>query len=228
MIRSALLGFAAFVLGSATANAATYTGTLNGMITSGYEDYSDILNPGSFYKNDLTGDLVNINFTSTTLHNYTDPDDGRFYPTFVENTFLLQIPAVTNGLGDTSTTVNTDSHEGLPTSADFSGNATNGSFDGTGYWFPDPDAPVSFSVNYANASPTTGPLTGTGNANVGFYDGISVNTNVVVAFKLTDGSVSTGTPEPEAWALMIVGFCAVGGMLRFGRSRQTGTNPRPA
>jgi hypothetical protein len=41
-----------------------------------------------------------------------------------------------------------------------------------------------------------------------------------VKFQLTDGFVQmTGTPEPESWALMILGFGGIGAMLR-GRRQQ--------
>ena len=41
------------------------------------------------------------------------------------------------------------------------------------------------------------------------------------AFSLTAADVNTGVPEPASWAIMLVGFCGLGAMLRRRQSQDS-------
>jgi high-affinity nickel permease len=71
--RSTLLCFAAFVLPAIPASAATYVGTLNGIIIGGTSEAA-VAGPatGLFYNTDLTGQPISIAFTIDTIDNYTN------------------------------------------------------------------------------------------------------------------------------------------------------------
>jgi hypothetical protein len=217
MIRHACLGLAALAAVSAPAAAETYTGTLTGVITSGSGGHDDAL---GYYNNDpsftvdLAGAPITINFTADIQYNFTDPV-GDFYARYVTNTIDVRIPAASPvSMDDIGSTQANGYTVWQPASADYTGGAKSGKLDADGSYDNDPDFWQTLDFSFAGASPHSGPLTGSGTAYASFYDGISVTDQYKVTFDLTSGFVSAGTPEPSAWSLMIVGFGAIGGIMR--------------
>jgi hypothetical protein len=231
MLWSARVFLGVLALAAAPASAATYTGTLNGIITSGefgfYDGYSDATPVA--YTTDLTGTPISIDFTSTVINNYTD-SLGYLIPRFVSNTISVTIADPDPNFTNLRTFRETQSNDlnyygGIIASSDsnFTGNASAGHLT-----MPASTVHVGGGLDFifAGASPNAGPLSGSGSANAYNDPPVPLSWGYNVKFQLTDGFVQmTGTPEPESWALMILGFGGIGAMLRARRqqvSRRSG------
>lgn len=199
---------------STISHATTFSGTLNGIISSGQAgDFDAVTFEGHHF--DLKGATITIDFTVQIEKNYTDPIYGDFYPRYVVNSVRVRIPALDTvpALADVgSTQSNNINAFGF---ADFSGNAHVGSFYLNGLIDNEPDFQQYVAFSFANASPTFGLLTGSGSASRSFYDGRYYEADYSLAFDLISGSVTaTGVPEPRSWALMIAGVGLVGAGMR--------------
>jgi hypothetical protein len=222
MIRCSALSLAAIALSALPASAATYIGRLNGVITSGKEDYNVAFgeNPVPPYTKDLTNDPIFIDFTATVVNNYTDKF-GNLVPKYISTTISVTIPSVSmyvQTLGATYSNVQYDFFHPVANELDFVGDAVDGHLTVSGYRGPSPHVPQALDFSYVGASPSHAPLTGSGTSVAGL-DGAYGFDFYNVAFRLTDGFVQSATPEPESWALMILGFGAIGGAMRRERYR---------
>jgi hypothetical protein len=224
MIRSSKFCLAMLALATAPANAATYTGTLNGIITSGEFHLLDGYNydPPLSYDASLTGLPISINFTSVVNYNYLD-EFGYIVPKYVLNTISVTVDDPDPNfalLGTHAGVVTNDPNYigGLPESSnnDFSGNASAGHM----LFPPIGKGEQSLDFSFSGASPNAAPLSGSGATSLDYAPPVSIFGHYDVTFQLTDGFVQVmGAPEPESWALMIVGFGGIGAMMR-GRRKQ--------
>jgi hypothetical protein len=219
MTRCSGLCFLAFSLSVAPASAATYIGTLHGVITGGQESYLNTFGPDIVsYTKDLTGGAISIDFTVDERDNYTDPF-GKFLPKYLATTISVNIPSVASGVQTLSGTYSNDEYVYLLTqNIDFVGNGTDGHLTVSGSRSPTPHTPQALDFTYAGASPILAPLTGSGTT-AGGLTGEFGQDLYDVTFRLTDGFVQTAAPEPASWALMILGFGAIGSAMRRQRRR---------
>jgi hypothetical protein len=219
MIRCATLSLAAFALSGVPASAATYIGKLNGVITSGEESYynsfgADIVT----YTKDLTGGAISIDFAVDAEENHTD-QFGKFLPKYVAATISVNIPSVASGIQTLGSTYSDDEYVYLLTQdIDFVGDDADGHLTVSGYRSPSPAAPQALDVSYAGASAFLAPLTGSGTTVAGLTGGFGHDL-YNIDFKLTEGFVQLATPDAESWALMILGFGAIGSAMRRERRR---------
>jgi hypothetical protein len=224
-IRSTAIALGVGVLIASPASAATYTGTLQGVITSGSAFYSDGL-AEDYYETTvpLVGKDITIAFTSDVDPNHYD-DYSMMLVRLVTNTATVQIDSP--GRLDFFSTTQSNDYYNTDGTADFTGDAANGSFHLSGF-VGDPDLAQSAIFTFANATSTQGPLSGSGTASavlINPYDPI-FNDTYNVTFRLVSGFVTgpgagvpLGTPEPATWSLMIMGFGAIGMAMR-GRNRR--------
>jgi hypothetical protein len=220
MIRSTKLCLSALALIPAPASAASYVGTLTGTITSGEASYADYVTDENSYSVDLSGKKVTIDFNVTTTPNYDDGYGDNLYTRIVSD-FTVKIPAPDpfSAYGSSQTNDPFVSFGGT----DFTGDAQHGTFSATGSaFFDDPDFVTSIDLTYANASRFGGPLTGSGTASGMYFvpGDPGANDQYSITFTLTAGKVvDLAAPEPGTWALMLLGFGAVGAMTRRQRVR---------
>jgi hypothetical protein len=211
--------FAVLALAAAPASAATYTGTLNGIITSGAFDYFDELNynPPLSYSTDLTGLPISIDFTADVKYNYVD-GLGYLVPRYVFQSISVTVQDLDPNFSSVQARGGASSNDvnyiGLNVSKDddFTGNASDGHLT---------VVPLSrgseqgLDVIFDGASPNEGPLSGSGSALAVFAPPVNLSAGYDVKFRLTDGFVQmTGAPEPGGWTLMIVGLGVVGAAMR--------------
>lgn len=218
MTRLVCIAIAASVSFAAPAVADSYSGTLQGVVTAGTTSHSSFY-PPEWSSADLTGKPITIKFNTDVFTNYTDPSSGDYFDKYVANSVMVYLANPLGDVGSSHSSITMFDYYGY---ADYTGNVNHGNFAIGGPLFGnEPDFWQSVSFDFSGASTASGPLHGSGIASVSFYNpfpGIYDTYNVT--FELTSGSVvGTAAPEPSAWAMMIVGFGAIGGMMR--RQRRT-------
>jgi hypothetical protein len=219
MIRTALFGLALAALTPSSSYAATYTGVLNGVITSGSASYyqEEQEGPPISFTTDLAGTPITIKFQVDITSNYTD-QLGNLIPYYVAIATETLVPALTGtvfGQNDIVSNQNNDPYNFFG-GASFTGTAANGSLSSSGSFLGnEPDFYQTVAVSFNGAGPVQGALGGNGSVQTNAFDGRTTTDDYSVKFNLTNGYVvALGTPEPSTWALMILGFGMIGAGLR--------------
>ena len=205
---------------------ATFTGTVNGVITGGQTTNS--VGIGEYYQTmtiPLSGSRISIDFTAAVTYDYVDEaDDGRLYPRYVINAVSLTItPIAPLGIYESTQTNDYAFYWG---SADYVGNAMDGAFSIGGAVGGEPDFQQSVTFAFSGARSTLAALTGSGSATTHFFNpygtseqdaGRTIDSSFT--FDLT-GGFATGpgqtaaAPEPATWSMMIAGMGVIGGAMR--------------
>jgi hypothetical protein len=221
MLRCFVLSLAALALPAVPASAATYIGTLNGIITSGREGHYAMPPAAGYVSIDLAGDPITISFVADVIDNYTN-NQGDFIPHYVRVRQTVIIPSPASDDGKVTVTSSNDPNEvsrlgPYDAAPIFNGTAGSGeiSIDDSIWIFP--YYHMISDISFAGAAANAGPLTGSGTIS---FSGRRYGTSGYgLAFRLTDGFVRSAAPEPESWALMILGFGAIGSAMRRERRR---------
>jgi len=81
---------------------------------------------------------------------------------------------------------------------------------------------------FTSATPTTALLSAGDHTFTAFYaDRAQTGAQTYFSINTEGLTVVPGVPEPSSWALMLLGFGAIGGAARYRRSRVAGSTPRP-
>lgn len=196
MLRKAIV-VCALALPTMPATAATYVGHLSGVVTNGRYFYTE---PYDFTRHyfDISGAAVKVDFTVTEILNY---DDGYWvFPHFVEILGTYEVGPV-NSIGYSGIFSDFSSSyigsEGSNYS--FAGNQLEGGFFQRDYGI---EAHINWSLLKGSLSIGSGSLS---SEDASFEYPIGTTAD----FNFTRGYVAL-VPEPSVWALLILGFGAVG------------------
>jgi hypothetical protein len=131
---------------------------------------------------------------------------------------------VLDGIGiDLSNIVSTQNNNPLNPfgDADFNGDTVKGSLSSSGYYLGNEhDFYQTVVLSFVGAMSVQGMLGGNGTVQTNWYNGRDANDDYSVDFRLANGFVTAlATPECLTWAMMILGFGAIGGAMRRERQR---------
>lgn len=213
-----IVAFLAAILPSASAEATTYIGKFEGIMTNGKANYigdSDYGNLNSDYISyDLTGLPVFFKFILDIEHVYLD---GHNYNYVNGGTISgnIQFPPGRDARVENGSTLTNDSDYYR---LSYYGNQRSANMVIWGNVNPNQNHFAEFDITFNNANKHFGPLQGGGR--LGYSWGEGGHTHGIGNFVLTAGRVySLGVPEPSTWAMMLTGFGAIGGMARRRQNR---------
>lgn len=210
------IAFLLFSTASTPAFAVTYIGQFQGNMIDGQADYCgycDVYDYNFDYVNyDLTGLPVSIDFRAEIIDSYvSDWWDERWVDISVSAS--VQFPDNRDKRVANSFIIQHNPAASNYATSSYEGNGKAGSLSIAGEINSIQNHYAVMNMDFSGASAKFGPISGSGLLRYGF--GYGWHTQGFGNFVLNSGSVQvTDVPEPASWAMMLVGFGAIGAMVR--------------
>lgn len=194
-------------------HAATYVGTLKGVVTSGTLTYNRL--SGAPYTASFSNIPISITFSANTRNNIKSSVSGILYSKYVINKVSVSIPTFENPNFPYNSVQSSDPDLTPFSHASFTGDLRKGVFDVRQDAYPGYTQRQSVHFFYEQYGADSGPIIGGGSASLitqsGSYNLLFTLTEGAVLRPAVQGFAAAGTvPEPASWAMLILGFAATG------------------